>query len=95
MFWYLEATWRGLSHFMSVRINQIEDGIEEGNGGTMLPLQLYSEWEKEFTKSGQQTWKFFFKSSLTRMPHIFIAFVSLALFLAVSFGWIVLVPFGN
>jgi hypothetical protein len=87
MFWYLEATWRGLGHFMSVRINQIEDAVEQGKGGILLPLQLYSEWDKEFTKSGSQTRISFFKS-LTAMPHIFIAVVSLALFIAVSAGWI-------
>jgi hypothetical protein len=87
MFWYLEATWRGLGHFMSVRINQIEDAVEQGQGGTLLPLQLYSEWEKEYKKSGGQTRRYFFKS-LTSMPHIFIALVSLALYIAVSVGWI-------
>jgi hypothetical protein len=93
MFWYLEASWRGLSYFMSHRILQIEESIERGEGGSMTPLQLYTEWKKEFKISGRQTRNFFFKSH-TAMPHIFIAFVSLGLFLAEYVGWIELTSLG-
>ena len=93
-FWYLEATWRGLSHFMSVRIKQIEQAIKSGKSENLRPLQLYSAWTREYKKTGRQTRKYLFKS-LTLMPHIFIAFFSLALFLAATLDWIVLNPIGK
>lgn len=87
MFWYLEATWRGLSYFMSQRILQIEEAVALGSSGSTLPLQLYTEWKKEFKISGRQTRAYFFKLQ-TAMPHIFIAALSLGMYLAVYVGWI-------
>jgi hypothetical protein len=91
-FWYLEASWRGLSYFMSHRILQIERAISDGTVSNLKPMQLYSEWDREFEKSGRQTRNYFFKLQ-TAMPHILIALISLALFLAVFVGWIELIPY--
>jgi hypothetical protein len=94
MFWYVEATWRGLSHFLSVRIKQIERAIKKGKSGSFVPLQLYSSWAKEYKKAGRQTWKYLFKS-LTPVPHVFIAGFSLVFYLAVTYGWLGLAVFGR
>jgi hypothetical protein len=93
-FWYLEASWRGLSYFMSHRILQIEETIAGGTGGGLTPLQLYTEWEQEYRNAGRQTRKYFFKLQ-TAMPHFLIAFFGLALYLAVVRGWIELIPFSG
>ena len=93
-FWYLEASWRGLSHFMSQRILQIERAIAAAKVDSLLPLQLYTEWEKEDEKTGRQTHNYFLKLQ-TSMPHLLIALISLALYLSVYLGWVELLPYGG
>ena len=50
-FWYLEAYWRGLSHFFSARIQQIERAFQTGKWNEEVPLQVYSTWVREYEKS--------------------------------------------
>ena len=88
VFWYLEAYWRGLSHFFVVRINEIEAIFaEDGKSDKALPLQVYSTWTKEFEKSGRkdQTFRFVFKPAVI-IPHAIIAFLSLVIWIANSYG---------
>ena len=76
VFWYLEAYWRGLSHFFAVRIQDIETAIQDGTWEKELPLQVYSTWSKEYEKTHDQTFRYMFKRA-SFLPHavipIFIA----------------------
>ena len=82
VFWYLEAYWRGLSHFFAVRIQNIEAAISNGTWEKELPLQVYSTWDKEYKKSKNQTLKYMFKRT-SFLPHglmpIFILIIYFAL----------------
>lgn len=79
MFWYLEAHWRGLSHFFSIRIKDIEQVFRAGKWEDEVPLQIYATWNREYQKQGDQTVRYLFKRS-TILPHIVIAGVTLFLF---------------
>jgi hypothetical protein len=79
MFWYLEAYWRGLSHFFSTRIKDLEKVFQAGRWENAAPLQVYSTWNREYQKVGDQTLKYMFKRS-TLLPHIVIAAITLFLF---------------
>src|SRR6266498_5045928 len=50
VFWYLEAHWRGLSHFFSVRIRNIELAFQSDQWKSELPLQVYATWSEEYKK---------------------------------------------
>lgn len=71
MFWYLEAYWRGLSHFFAVRIQDIETALQDGTWETELPLQVYSTWSREFEKTRDQTFRYMFKRA-SLLPHALI-----------------------
>lgn len=68
VFWYLEAYWRGLSHFFAVRIQDIETAIQKGTWEKELPLQVYSTWSREFEKTKDQTFRYMFKRA-SFLPH--------------------------
>jgi len=68
VFWYLEAYWRGLSHFFAVRIQDIERAIQKGTWEKELPLQVYSTWSREFEKTKDQTFRYMFKRA-SFLPH--------------------------
>jgi hypothetical protein len=68
VFWYLEAYWRGLSHFFAVRIQEIEKAIKTGEWEKELPLQFYSSWAKEYEKNHDQTFRYMFKRA-SFLPH--------------------------
>jgi hypothetical protein len=68
VFWYLEAYWRGLSHFFAVRIQEIEKAIQTGDWENELPLQFYSSWSKEYEKTHDQTFRYMFKRA-SFLPH--------------------------
>ena len=80
VFWFLEAYWRGLSHFFSIRIQEIEQIIREGKEDKAIPLQTYSSWSKEFAANGDQTLKYMRKIQVA-IPHGIIALFSLVLFI--------------
>src|SRR5262245_61407886 len=63
VFWYLEAYWRGLSHFFSARIKAIELVFQNGKWNEEVPLQVYSTWAAEYKKSKDQTLRYMFKQS--------------------------------
>lgn len=71
VFWYLEAYWRGLSHFFAVRIQNIEAAIQNGTWEKELPLQVYSTWSKEYEKTKDQTFRYMFKRA-SFLPHALI-----------------------
>jgi hypothetical protein len=79
VFWYLEAYWRGLSHFFAVRIQEIEDAFRKGTWEKETPLQVYSTWSKEYKKAGDQTFEYLFKQS-SLLPHLVIALISLLIY---------------
>ncbi|MCB2178831.1 hypothetical protein KQH61_05405 [bacterium] len=79
LFWYLESYWRGLSYFFSRRIIEIEAGIREGKWKEMLPLQVYSVWEREYKESGNKTIRYMFKFP-TALPHALIVISALVLY---------------
>ena len=87
VFWYLEAYWRGLAHFFSVRIQNIEKAFRAETWKDEVPLQLYSTWSEEYDKEGDQTGKHIFKQ-YTILPHIAIAAVSLLLYILSKLGTI-------
>jgi hypothetical protein len=79
VFWYLEAYWRGLSHFFAVRIQQIETAIQSGSWEKELPLQVYSTWSKEYDKVHDQTFAYMFKRA-SLLPHAVIPIFIAALY---------------
>jgi hypothetical protein len=79
MFWYLEAHWRGLSHFFAARIQEIELVFQKENWTEEAPMQVYSTWNREYEKVKDQTFKYMFKRT-TLLPHIVIAVLTLLLF---------------
>ena len=80
VFWYLEAYWRGLSHFFAVRIQEIEKAIRIGEWEKELPLQLYSSWSKEYEKTHDQTFRYMFKRA-SFLPHAVIPIFIVVLYL--------------
>lgn len=78
MFWYLEAHWRGLSYFFSARIQNIEQSFQGGKLQAEVPLQVYSTWEAEYQKVGDQTIRYMIKP-ITIFPHVPIAVVIVVL----------------
>jgi hypothetical protein len=87
VFWYLEAYWRGLSHFFVVRILEIEEMFKTDKADKALPLQVYSKWSEEYDKSKDQTLKYMFRKSWSlALPHVGIAALSLVLFIVGLYG---------
>ena len=80
VFWYMEAFYRGLTHFTSHRIKQIEKVFQNGYYTSEPPLQLYSSWEKLFKKDGSQTKNYLFKH-IVALPHVFISTICIILFM--------------
>lgn len=80
LFWYLEAYWRGLSHFFAVRIQEIETAIQNGTWEEELPLQVYSSWTKEYKRKGDQTLRYM-KKPASILPHAVIPIFIVALYL--------------
>ncbi len=68
VFWYLEAYWRGLSHFFAVRIKNIEAALRNNTWEKELPLQVYSTWSEEYKRSKDQTFRYMFKRA-SFLPH--------------------------
>jgi hypothetical protein len=85
VFWFLEAYWRGLSHFFGVRIKEIESIFRKGKFDREVPLQVYSKWGDEYTRKGDQTLKYMLKVS-SAIPHVLIAVISLVLYLLGLYG---------
>ena len=79
VFWYLEAHWRGLSHFFSARIKHIEQAFQSGRWKEEVPLQVYATWSEEYQRTKDQTCRYMFKQS-SFLPHTLIAAASLALY---------------
>jgi len=80
MFWYLEAYWRGLSHFFAVRIQDIEKAMQTGTWEKELPLQVYSTWSREFEKKHDQTITYMFKRA-SLLPHAAILIIIVVLYI--------------
>ena len=85
VFWFLEGHWRGLSHFFSTRIQEIEKIIREEKHGEAIPLQTYASWSKEYNAKGDQTIKYMQKVNVA-IPHVLIALLSLVLFILGLYG---------
>lgn len=79
VFWYLEAYWRGLSHFLAVRIQNLEAMLKNGTWEKELPLQVYSTWSEEYKRSGDQTFRYMFKRA-SFLPHAVIPILVLILY---------------
>lgn len=79
VFWYLEAYWRGLSHFFAIRIQNIEAAIQNGTWEKELPLQVYSTWSREYEKTKDQTFRYMFKRA-SLLPHVLIPIFILLIF---------------
>ena len=79
VFWYLEAHWRGLSHFFAVRIKNIELAFQSEKWKEEIPLQVYSTWTTEYKKVKDQSFKYLFKQT-TLLPHALIATICLVLY---------------
>jgi hypothetical protein len=87
VFWYLEAYWRGLSHFFVVRINEIEAIFNDGKLDKALPLQVYSKWTEEYDKRGEQTLRYMGKKAVL-IPHVIIAGLSLVIWILSLYGYL-------
>jgi len=85
VFWYLEAHWRGLSYFFTVRIHEIEAIFKDGKTDKAVPLQVYSKWNEEYNKVGDQTFKYMQKLRVA-IPHVLIATISLGLIVLRLYG---------
>lgn len=79
VFWYLEAHWRGLSHFFSARIKNIEAAFQSEKWKDEMPLQVYATWGKEYKETGDQTLRYMVKQS-SFLPHTVIAVVCLLIY---------------
>lgn len=79
VFWYLEAYWRGLSHFFAVRIKEIEAAFRNGTWENEVPLQVYSSWSKEYARTKDQTIRYMFKRA-SFLPHAVIPLFILVLY---------------
>jgi hypothetical protein len=79
VFWYLEAYWRGLSHFFAVRIQNIEAAIKNDTWEKELPLQVYTTWSDEYKASKDQTFRYMFKRA-SFLPHALIPILVLVLY---------------
>jgi hypothetical protein len=79
VFWYLEAHWRGLSHFFSTRIINIETAFQGDGWKKEAPLQVYATWEDEYKRTSDQTFHYMFKQS-SFLPHAAIAVVCLLIY---------------
>ncbi len=77
VFWYLEAYWRGLSHFFATRIRQIEAAFASGDLSKEVPLQVYNSWNKEYERVGDRTLRYMFKVHVL-IPHVLVALFCLA-----------------
>ena len=80
VFWYLEAHWRGLSHFFSVRIKDIEVAFQSDKWKGETPLQVYTTWSAEYNKVKDQTFRYMFKPT-SILPHVLIAAVCLLVYI--------------
>jgi hypothetical protein len=80
VFWYLEAYWRGLSHFFAVRIQEIEAALRNDTWENEIPLQVYSSWSKEYGRKKDQTFRYMFKRA-SFLPHAIIPVFVLVLYL--------------
>ena len=79
VFWYLEAHWRGLSHFFSTRIREIEAAFQGDEWKKEAPLQVYATWDKEYELHKDQTRHYMLKQS-SLLPHTAIAVVCLLIY---------------
>jgi hypothetical protein len=82
IFWYLEGYWRGLAHFLGVRIQDIEKGFRENALQGEIPLQIYSTWDREFKLIKDQTFAHMFKRPAF-LPHALIPFFYLILYFVI------------
>ena len=87
MFWYLEAYWRGLSHFFVARINEIEAFFKDEESSKAAPLQFYNKWREEYAKSGDQTFRYIMKTTVV-IPHAIIAVLSLVILILSLYGYL-------
>ena len=79
VFWYMEASYRGLTHFTADRIKRIEEIFRKDCYDSEPPLQLYSSWEKLYEEHGSQTKNYFLKRHVV-LPHLFIIVMCIILF---------------
>ncbi|MGE5464867.1 MAG: hypothetical protein ACM3PS_16005 [Syntrophothermus sp.] len=79
VFWYLEAHWRGLSHFFSRRIKDIEKAFQSEQWKQEAPLQVYATWDEEYKNRRDQTLRYMLKQS-SLLPHTVIAVVCLLIY---------------
>ena len=79
VFWYLEAYWRGLSHFFAARIKNIERAFQTKEWKDEAPLQVYATWTEEYQRVKDQTLRHMFKRT-SMLPHVLIALVCLLLY---------------
>jgi hypothetical protein len=79
VFWYLEAHWRGLSHFFSTRIREIETAFKSDTWKKEAPLQVYATWDEEYRRNKDQTRRYMLKQS-SLLPHTVIAVVCLLIY---------------
>ena len=79
VFWYLEAHWRGLSHFFSTRIKNIETAFQSDEWKKEAPLQVYATWGNEYKRTKDQTLRYMFKQS-SFLPHTVIAVICLLIY---------------
>lgn len=79
MFWYLEGYWRGLAHFFVPRIQRIEAVLQDDDWKWEKPLQVYTTWEAEYKRVGDQTLRAMFKRA-SLLPHVVIPVFMLFLY---------------
>jgi hypothetical protein len=79
LFWYLEAHWRGLSYFFSVRIQEIELAFQNSKWKEETPLQVYATWSRAYQKEKDQTFRYMFKQT-SSLPHVVIAAICFVLY---------------
>jgi hypothetical protein len=79
IFWYLEGYWRGLAHFFVARIQRIEAVLQGDDWKWEKPLQVYTAWDAEYKRVGDQTLRAMFKRA-SLLPHVFIPVFILVLY---------------
>ena len=80
MFWFMDAKWKFFQYCYAPRIVEIENAFTADNFDTIIPLQIYFSWFKEW-KSGKLKLKKIFFMKIVMLPYAYTVAVCLLLFI--------------
>lgn len=85
VFWWMEASWRKYSIYITPRIEQIESAFRIDQLESLQPLQIYNKWGQEFRRLEEEKERkrftiFHMFKSICHTPHSLILLSSLVLY---------------